>query len=308
MSAGTGPKRREPHLPPAERAFAEPRDPDEPRFAGPPTASMQPAPPMPSWFAGAPPTPEAAPSSWADSPGAAAQAAPAAPAPPEPVPSYPPTFPPPPYPPPGAFPPAPAGAFPPAPAGAFPPGASDLEPVVGYGPGVQPPDVARDGLLVSRVGSAVAIAGGFLAALGTLFTWATLRLVANGADAQGFTADSSRITYNGLSMLEGRVILVLGIVAIVLSALAVPRSAHRLLSLGMAITGALAVIVMAFAAIGHPVELATLFRSYGQIDAVKVSLPNGVGTWLAVIGSLLVLAGGLLALMRGSEAEGEGRA
>ena len=68
----------------------------------------------------------------------------------------------------------------------------------------------------------------------------------------------------------------------------------------MASPGAIAVIVMAFAAIGHPVELATLFRSYRQIDAVKVNLPNGAGTWLAVIGALLVLAGGLLALMRGS--------
>jgi hypothetical protein len=153
----------------------------------------------------------------------------------------------------------------------------------------------------------VAAVGGLLAVLGSFFTWATLRLTANGADSQGFTAQPSSITYNGLSLLEGRVILVLGILAIGLSAAAAPRRAHRLLPLAMAVTGGVAVVVMAFAAIGHPVELATLFRSYRQIDAVQVNLPNGAGTWLAVIGALLVLAGGLLALMRGSGAAAAGR-
>jgi hypothetical protein len=188
------------------------------------------------------------------------------------------------------------------------PGASELEPVVGYGPGAQLPALARDGLALSRVGSAVAATGGLLAALGSLFTWATLRLTAGGSDGDGFTAQPSSIKYNGLSLLEGRVILVLGLLAIGLSVAAVPRTAHRLLPIGMAVTGGVAVVVMAFTAIGHPVELATLFRSYRQIDAVKVNLPNGVGTWLAVIGALLILAGGLLALMRSSDVQGEGRA
>jgi hypothetical protein len=237
--------------------MGEPRDPEEPRFAGPPTASMRTAPSLPPWSTESPVT-------WSTAPDTAG-----------------------------------LGVLPP-PASSPPPDASGLEPVVDYGPGAQLPVAPRDGLALSRAGCAVAAAGGLLAVIGSFLTWATLRLTANGADSQGFSAQPSSITYNGLSLLEGRIILVLGILAIGLSAAAVPRRAHRLLPLGMAITGAIGVIVMAFAAIGHPVELATLFRSYRQIDAVKVNLPNGAGTWLAVIGALLVLAGGLLALMRGS--------
>jgi hypothetical protein len=56
------------------------------------------------------------------------------------------------------------------------------------------------------------------------------------------------------------------------------------------------------------VELATLLRSYRQIDAVKVSLPNGAGTWLAVAGAVLMLCGGLLTLMRSAQLQREGRA
>jgi hypothetical protein len=256
--------------------MSEPRDPEEPRFAGPPTASMRTAPPLPPWSTESPVTWSPGPDNG--SPNAAQQAAPT---------SAPPDHP-------------PAGAFPPGPT-APPNGAFDLEPVVDYGPGAALPVAPRDGLALSRAGSAVAAVGGLLAVIGSFLTWATLRLTANGADSQGFSAQPSSITYNGLSLLEGRVILVLGLLAIGLSAAAVPRRAHRLLPLAMAVTGGVAVIVMAFAAIGHPVDLATLFRSYRQIDAVKVNLPNGAGTWLAVIGALLVLAGGLLALMRGGE-------
>jgi hypothetical protein len=180
-----------------------------------------------------------------------------------------------------------------------PPSAFDLEPVIDYGPGIHFP-APRDGLLLSRIGSVVAAAGGLVAAFGSLFTWATLRLTAKGSDASGFTSEPSTIKYNGLSLLEGRLILVLGFVAIGLAAAAVPTRAPRALGFALAGVGGLGVVVMAFAAIGHPVELATLFRSYHQIDAVNVSLPNGVGTWLSLIGALLILAGGLLALMRGS--------
>ncbi len=243
--------------------MAEGHDPDEPRFAGPPTAGMRTAPPLPPWSTESPVT-------WA----------------PTSDPAPPPTT---------------------APPDHSPPSRSDLEPVVDYGPGAQLPVAPRDGLALSRVGSAVAATGGLLAALGSLFTWATLRLTASGTDAQGFNAEPSSITYDGLSLLEGRIILVLGLVAIGLSVAAVPRTAHRLVPIGIAVTGGVGVIVMAFAAIGHPVELATLFRSYRQIDAVKVNLPNGAGTWLAVIGALLILAGGLLALMRSSDVQGEGR-
>jgi hypothetical protein len=278
MTAGPDPKRVSSAR---ERGVGVRRDPDEPRFAGPPTAGTYPASPRAPWAS------EDAPlTSW------------------EPTASPPP---PPPYPPPSSPPPYPPPAFPPSPE-AQQHGGFGLEPVVDYGPGVQLPVAPRDGLALSRIGSAVAVAGGLLAAIGSLLTWATLRLTASGADSQGFTTEPSSITYNGLSLIEGRIILVLGLLSMGLAVAAVPRNAHRLLAVGLAVTGGLAVIVMAFAAIGHPVELATLFRSYRQIDAVKVSLPNGVGTWLAVIGALLVLAGGLLVLMRGSELQREGRA
>ena len=190
----------------------------------------------------------------------------------------------------------------------WPPGVGPVEPVVDYGTGTPFPAQPRNGLAFVRAGAAVAALGGVLAGLGSLFTWATLRLTADGSDSQGFTTDPSSITYNGLSLLEGRVMLVLGLLALAFSAAALPRRPHRMLGPALTVAGAVSVIVMAFTAIGHPVELATLFRSYRQIDAVKVSLPNGAGTWLAVIGALLILAGGLLALMRGSEMQEEGRA
>ena len=115
----------------------------------------------------------------------------------------------------------------------------------------------------------------------------------------------STITYNGLSLLEGRIMLVVGLLVIALSGAALARRPHRLLGPALAACGGLGVVVMAFAAISHPVELATLFRSYSQIDAVKVSLPNGAGIWLAVVGALLILAGGLLVVLLGRERQGE---
>jgi hypothetical protein len=286
MTAGSEPNGSQAPLPVArERAFGGRRDPGEPRFAGPPTAGVRPAPPLPPWSTepAAPPEPGAATAERIAAPTAiTSPAVPAVPSGPSwstpPPPVHPPTSPPP----------------------SYPPSASDLEPVVDFGPGMHFEPEPRDGLLLSRIGCGVAVAGGLMAALGSLFTWATLRLTAAGSDASGFTTDPSSIKYNGLSLLEGRAILVLGIVAIALAGFALPLRAPRLLPFGLAVTGGLAVVVMAFAAIGHPVELATLFRSYRQIDAVKVSLPNGAGTWCSLIGALLVLAGGLLALMRGN--------
>jgi hypothetical protein len=260
--------------------IGERRDPDEPRFAGPPTAEVRPVSPWPTepaWSTD--PDWSTEPSPWATESSDAWN---------QPVaPSY-------------EQAPPPQDGWPPA-----PPGASDLEPVVDYGPGVHLTVEPGDGLALSRLGSAIGAAGGILAGLGTFFTWATLRLTANGSDSQGFTADPSSITYNGLSLLEGRIMLVLAVVSIGLSAALLPRRAPRLLGPALAVTGGIGVVVMAFAAIGHPVELATLFRSYRQIDAVTVSLPNGTGTWLAIIGALLILAGGLLALMRRTEMQGE---
>ncbi|HEX4019402.1 MAG TPA: Trp biosynthesis-associated membrane protein [Frankiaceae bacterium] len=296
MTAGPDPTQREAGIPAGrERGFGGHLDPDEPRFAGPPTAGTRPAPP---WST------EATEATYASAP---YERAPYQQAPYQQTPVG--------QGPPGAFPPPAAPAITPPPNGTpglFPPadgqpGEFDMEPVVDYGNGVQLAVEPSDGLALSRIGCAVGAAGGLLAGIGSFLTWATLRLTANGTDSQGFTADPSSITYNGLSLLEGRIMLVLGLLSIALSAALLPRRAPRLLGPALAVTGGLGVVVMAFAAIGHPVELATLFRSYRQIDAVKVSLPNGAGAWLAVIGALLILAGGLLALMRRSEMQGEGR-
>jgi hypothetical protein len=271
MTTGPDPTRREQPLPAGrERGFAGRRDADEPRFAGPPGADRMPS-PAPPWSTESTPATQ-----------------------------YPP---PPPYPPPpSTFPAQP----PPAPL-PWPPAPTGFDPVVEYGAGVPFPAPVRNTAAMARIGAAIAATGGVLAGVGSLFTWATLRLTDSGTDSQGFSADPSTITYNGLSLLEGRIMLVLGLLVIAVSCAALARRPHRLLGPALAACGGLAVVVMAFAAIGHPVELATLFRSYSQIDAVKVSLPNGAGIWLAVVGALLILAGGLLVVLLGRERQGEGQ-
>jgi hypothetical protein len=271
MTTGPDPTRRESALPGGrERGFGDRRDPGEPRFAGPPTADSAAA-----------TTPAAFP-------------VPTGPAPPA-VPAVPAAGVRPPY-----LPPSPR-PFPPPPDG-------DLAPVVDYGPGAALPVAETDRIAMARLGAWIAATGGVLAVVGSFFTWATLRLTANGADSQGFTADPSTVTYNGLSLLEGRVMLVLGIVAVALGGISLSGRAERLVGPALAVTGVLALVVMVFTAVGHPVELATLLRSYRQIDAVKVSLPNGAGTWLAVAGAVLMLCGGLLTLMRSAQLQREGRA
>ena len=179
-------------------------------------------------------------------------------------------------------------------------------PVVDYGPAVEAEDEpARIPVAPGWVAPVLAMVGGILAVLGSLLTWSTLQLSSEGSDTSLSNDATSRVTYNGLSLLEGRLIIVFGVVAFVLGALRLsgwlrPTAAANWLAL----IGAIGLIAVGFAAIGHPVELATLFRSYDQIDTVKVSLPDGVGVWVALGGAALILISGLLARMNEAGARG----
>jgi hypothetical protein len=168
-------------------------------------------------------------------------------------------------------------------------------PVVSYGPGYEP-EVPRGYAVSVWVPSALAVVGGLLTAAASLVTWATLQLVAQSADTTINNDSVSKITYNGLSLLEGRVILVFGVAAIGVGITGLlGLLGRKALASCLCALGAVAIVVVGFAAVGHPVELSTLFRTYRQIDSVTVSLPDGVGVWLALGGAALILAGGLLA-------------
>jgi hypothetical protein len=175
-------------------------------------------------------------------------------------------------------------------------------PVVSYGPGSEP-ETPRAYAVSVWVPSALAVIGGLLAAIASLLTWATLQLVAQSADTTINNDSISKITYNGISLLEGRVALVFGIAAMALGISGLLGLVGRKVLAGcLCALGAVAIVVVGFAAVGHPVELSTLFRTYRQIDSVSVSLPDGVGVWLALGGGALILIGGLLA--RVNQAEG----
>jgi hypothetical protein len=172
---------------------------------------------------------------------------------------------------------------------AFPPA---FEPEVSYS-GSEPIDEpARQLYLHLWLAPLLAAAGGIVAIVGSVLNWATLRLVSKTLSATPDPQDSEHIAYNGLALLEGRATLVVGVVAVVLSVLQVLR--HPL-PIGLAVAGAVGLLAALFAAIAHPVDLSTLSRVFGSADDVTVRIPNGVGVWLALIGSALILGGGLVA-------------
>lgn len=180
-----------------------------------------------------------------------------------------------------------------------------LAPVVSYGPGTEPQAPPRDYAVADWVPAALAVAGGLLVAIASLLTWATLQLLAQSSDTSINSDSVSKITYNGLSLIEGRVALILGVAAIGLGVVGLlGLLARKVLAGCLCALGAFAIVVVGFAAVGHPVELSTLFRTYRQIDSVSVSLPDGVGVWLALGGAALILISGLLARMNQVEARG----
>jgi hypothetical protein len=174
----------------------------------------------------------------------------------------------------------------------FPP---PLEPEVSYA-GAEPPADPEPRQLYLHVWLAPAAAGigGIIAIVASALNWAVLRLISKTLSATPNPQDSERITYNGLTLLEGRVTLVVGVVAVILSILMVLR---RPLPLGLAVAGGAGLLAGLFAAIAHPVDLAGLSRVFGSADDVTVRIPNGPGVWLALVGSALILVGGLAALL-----------
>ena len=178
-------------------------------------------------------------------------------------------------------------------------------PVVNYGSAPEPEADPRVPVSPGWVAPVLAMVGGVLGVVGSLLTWSTLQLSAQGSDTSVGNDSTSRVTYNGLSLLEGRLMITFGVIAIVLGALRLTGWLKASAAANwLALIGAIGLIAVGFAAIGHPVELATLFRSYDQIDTVKVSLPDGVGVWVALGGAALILISGLLARMNEAGARG----
>jgi hypothetical protein len=172
---------------------------------------------------------------------------------------------------------------------AFPP---VLEPEVNYGTDPEPEPELRRLHLESWLAPLLAGVGGVAAITASVLNWATLRLVSKTLSATPNPQDSERITYGGLTSLEGRMTLVVGVVAVILTILMLLR---RPLPIGLAAAGAVGLLAGLFAAVAHPVELSALSRVFGSADDVTVHIPNGPGVWLALVGSALILSGGLVA-------------
>jgi hypothetical protein len=196
------------------------------------------------------------------------------------------------YQPPVSYPPMPNSAPPserPTYSDPFPPA---LEPEVSYAGTFEPEPETRRLHLERWLAPLLAGVGGVAAIVASFLTWATLRLVSKTLSAAPDPQDSERITYGGLTSLEGRMTLVVGVAAVVLTILMLLR---RPLPIGLAAAGAVGLLAGLFAAVAHPVELSALSRVFGSADDVTVHIPNGPGVWLALVGSALILSGGLVA-------------
>jgi hypothetical protein len=196
------------------------------------------------------------------------------------------------YQPPVAYPPLPSSVprpTPPAFPDPFPPA---LEPEVSYlGTLELEPSIRRlhrERWLAPLLGAI----GGIVAIVASMLNWATLRLFSKTLSATPDAQDSERISYGGLTSLEGRLTLVVGVVAVILSVLMLLR---RPLPLGLAAAGGAGLLAGLFAAVAQPVDLSALSRIFGSANEVTVHIPNGPGVWLALVGSALILGGGLVA-------------
>ena len=144
----------------------------------------------------------------------------------------------------------------------------------------------RDGLLLSRIGWRSPWPEVCWPPSAACFTWATLRLTRPRATDSGSTTD--RVEHHLQRPLAagrpGRP----GARRSSRSRWPVSpdcRGAPRLLAVGLAVDGRVAVLVMGFAAIGHPVGLVDTFPVIPPDRRVRVSLPNGAGLACASVGA-----------------------
>lgn len=118
------------------------------------------------------------------------------------------------------------------------------------------------------------IGGGMMIAAGALLPW--LRLY------------GGLHSYAGITGLYGRVLLVVGVLAVILAMMPVPR-ARRVLSASLIGLGLTAAIVAA-------TRLSATFALVSSGDAVMLVPSVGPGLVVALFGSFLVAAGGLTRL------------
>ncbi len=134
---------------------------------------------------------------------------------------------------------------------------------------------------------AVAGLGGFLLAVSTFLAWATVRLanIEISVNGLGAVSSNSGVGTSGANLRDGFIALGIGIVAMVLAGLG-GFSGRRGYAIGLVVLGLLGSGLMLF-------ELSDISRKLGNVSGVSV----GFGLWLGFFGGLLILAGGILALV-----------
>jgi hypothetical protein len=170
------------------------------------------------------------------------------------------------------------------------------------------------------------IAGGVVIVIGSLLTWGTVALDVNGfigrlADALGIDPDQIPVpagafgaasrSVSGIDTSDGKITLVAGIVVVVASLLLLSQVPRKLMAGLMILGGAVGAGVALYdisqkdelvtSALGAVKDLAgpqlqQLGLDASILDTVfKVSL--GVGLWICMIGGVIAIVAGLMALM-----------
>ncbi len=138
----------------------------------------------------------------------------------------------------------------------------------------------------------VGTVGALVAFIGSLLNWV---VISGPTGSQDIGSSITQLHYNGLSLLEGRLMLVLAAVAVALCVLLALGRSPGAAGIALASSGVVGTAAMLFASIGHPVEVATLYHSITEVDEVHIGLGGDTGLWLALAGAVLILAAGVLA-------------